>query len=126
MPNIMRGDTDTGERTFGNDYYQDLMLWSLPAALAGQDFAAPSQPGGLVDRIIQAAAPLAGKGEATLPLPVVATKSLPRIYHDASFSHGRPPPNCLRGGASISILSRPAVDHSEKSSQSDECDGSAT
>jgi uncharacterized protein (DUF608 family) len=58
MPNIMRGDTDTGERTFGNDYYQDLMLWSLPAALAGQDFAAPSQPGGLVDRIIQAAAPL--------------------------------------------------------------------
>ena len=27
MPNIMRGDVDTGERTFGNDYYQDMMLW---------------------------------------------------------------------------------------------------
>jgi hypothetical protein len=33
------------------------MLWSLPAAVAGRDFAAPSKPGGLVDRIIQAARP---------------------------------------------------------------------
>ena len=55
MPNIMRGDVDTGERTYGNDYYQDMMLWSLPAALAGQDFGAPAQPGGLVDRINKAA-----------------------------------------------------------------------
>jgi uncharacterized protein (DUF608 family) len=55
MPNIMRGDVDTGERTFGNDYYQDLMLWSLPAALAGQDFAAPAKANGLVQRMIQAA-----------------------------------------------------------------------
>ncbi|MHB8972442.1 MAG: GH116 family glycosyl-hydrolase [Pirellulaceae bacterium] len=55
VPNIMRGDVDTGERVFGNDYYQDLMLWSLPAALAGQDFAAPTKPGGLVDRILAAA-----------------------------------------------------------------------
>jgi hypothetical protein len=23
MPNIMRGDVDTGERTYGNDYYQE-------------------------------------------------------------------------------------------------------
>jgi uncharacterized protein (DUF608 family) len=54
MPNIMRGDVDTGERTFGNDYYQDMMLWSLPAALAGQDFGAPAQPGGLVHRVLEA------------------------------------------------------------------------
>ncbi|MCR4413337.1 MAG: GH116 family glycosyl-hydrolase [Thermoguttaceae bacterium] len=57
MPNIMRGDTDTGERTFGNDYYQNLMLWSLPAAVTGQDFAGPARPGGLVARIIRAARP---------------------------------------------------------------------
>ena len=48
---------DTGERTFGNDYYQDLMLWSLPAALAGQTVDEPCQPGGLVHRIIEAARP---------------------------------------------------------------------
>ena len=55
MPNIMRGDVDTGERTYGNDYYQDLMLWSLPAAIAGKDFGAPLRPGGLVDRMLRAA-----------------------------------------------------------------------
>jgi uncharacterized protein (DUF608 family) len=55
LPNIMRGDLDTGERTFGNDYYQDLMLWSLPAAWAGQTVEAPTRPGGLVDRILRAA-----------------------------------------------------------------------
>jgi uncharacterized protein (DUF608 family) len=55
MPNIMRGDVDTGERTFGNDYYQDMMLWSLPAAVEGKDFGAPAKPGGLVDRIRKAA-----------------------------------------------------------------------
>jgi site-specific DNA recombinase len=67
---------------------------------------------------------LVGKGEAALSLPVVARGSVPPIYHDASFSHGRPPPNCLQGGASINILSLPAVDHSDRSHQSDECDGS--
>jgi len=55
MPNIIRGDVDTGERSYGNDYYQDMMLWSLPAAMAGKDFAAPARPGGLVDRMIRAA-----------------------------------------------------------------------
>jgi uncharacterized protein (DUF608 family) len=55
VPNIMRGDSDTGERTFGSDYYQDMMLWSLPAALDGKDFSAPTRPGGLVDRILKAA-----------------------------------------------------------------------
>ena len=55
MPNIMRGDQDTGERKFGNDYYQDMMLWSLPAAIAGQGFDGPAKSGGLVDRVIKAA-----------------------------------------------------------------------
>jgi hypothetical protein len=55
MPNIMRGDVDTGERTYGNDYYQDMMLWSLPAAIQRQDFSGPTRPGGLVDRILKAA-----------------------------------------------------------------------
>ncbi len=55
MPNIMRGDADTGERTYGNDYYQDMMLWSLPAAILGQDFSGPTKRGGLVARIIRAA-----------------------------------------------------------------------
>lgn len=55
LPNIMRGDVDSGERTFGNDYYQDMMLWSLPAALEGTDLAAPVKSGGLVNRVILAA-----------------------------------------------------------------------
>jgi len=55
MPNIMRGDADTGESVYGHDYYQDMMLWSLPAAIAGKDLGAPAQPGGLVDRVVKAA-----------------------------------------------------------------------
>jgi hypothetical protein len=39
----------------GCDYYQNLMLWSVPAALAGGDLTGPCQPGGLVDRILRAA-----------------------------------------------------------------------
>ena len=54
QPNLFRGDLDTGECWFGNDYYQNMMLWSLPAALEGQDLAGPCKPGGLIDRIIQA------------------------------------------------------------------------
>ncbi len=53
-PNIMRGDKDTGERTFGSDYYQDMMLWAVPAAMAGQDLTGPAQPGGLVARVLAA------------------------------------------------------------------------
>lgn len=54
-PNIMRGDKDTGESVYGHDYYQDMMLWSLPAAMAGEPMQGPVKPGGLVDRVIQAA-----------------------------------------------------------------------
>ncbi len=55
--------SDTGERIFGNDYYQNLMLWSLPAALEGKDLSAPCAPGGLVDRVIQMAKKI-GRKEA--------------------------------------------------------------
>ena len=55
VPNIMRGDTDTGERVFGNDYYQDMIIWSMPAASAQEDLAWPVQPNGLVDRMLRAA-----------------------------------------------------------------------
>jgi len=54
-PNIIRGDADTGQRDFGADYYQDLMLWAVPAALAGQDLTGPLQPGGLLARVVEAA-----------------------------------------------------------------------
>lgn len=54
MPNIMRGDQDTGERTYGWDYYQDMMLWALPAAIEGKDLSAPVKRGGLVNRILKA------------------------------------------------------------------------
>lgn len=55
MPNVMRGDADTGERTVGSDYYQDMMLWSLPSALNGEDLSSVCREGGLVERVIQAA-----------------------------------------------------------------------
>ena len=47
--------TGEGQRTFGTDYYQNMMLWSAPAALAGTELTGPCKPGGLVHRIIEAA-----------------------------------------------------------------------
>ena len=52
MPNLVRGDT--GERIYGTDYYQSMMLWALPAALAGQDIAASRSQTSLVSRVIEA------------------------------------------------------------------------
>ena len=46
---------NTGKTHWGSDYYQNLMLWALPAALMGQDFSGPVKKGGLVNRIIMAA-----------------------------------------------------------------------
>jgi len=45
------------ERPFdsGSDYYQDLVIWSIPAALAGQDLTGPTRAGGLVEGVLQAA-----------------------------------------------------------------------
>lgn len=51
-PNLVRGDT--GERIFGTDYYQAMMLWALPSALGGTDLRGFCAAGGLVDRIIKA------------------------------------------------------------------------
>jgi uncharacterized protein (DUF608 family) len=53
QPNIVRGDN--GQRIYGADYYQNMMLWSLPAAIEGKGFDGPCEPGGLVDRMIRAA-----------------------------------------------------------------------
>jgi uncharacterized protein (DUF608 family) len=52
MPNIVRGDT--GERVYGTDYYQSMMLWALPAALAGTDLKGFCKQGSLMDRVIKA------------------------------------------------------------------------
>lgn len=53
QPNIVRGDN--GAPLFGSHYDQNMMLWALPAAAAGKDIKEFCAPGGLVDRIIQAA-----------------------------------------------------------------------
>jgi hypothetical protein len=50
---MLRGDT--GIELFGSHYDQNMMLWAMPAALEGKDIAAACAPGGLVDRVIQAA-----------------------------------------------------------------------
>jgi len=47
--------TGEGQRTYGTDYYQNMMLWAAPAAIKGQDIAESSKPGGLIDRIVKAA-----------------------------------------------------------------------
>ena len=47
-------EASTGERMSGYDYYQNMMLWSMPAALENADLRAPCAPGGLVDRVLQA------------------------------------------------------------------------
>lgn len=54
FPNTVRGDADTGQRAFGADYYQNMMLWAVPAALLDQDLTGPTRAGGLINRIIQA------------------------------------------------------------------------
>jgi hypothetical protein len=53
-PNMVRGTS--GDRLYGSDYYQNLMLWAIPAAMAGENLGGPCQPGGLATRIIAAAA----------------------------------------------------------------------
>jgi uncharacterized protein (DUF608 family) len=50
-------DVVDGTRYYGSDYYQNMMLWSMPAVLDNQDLAGPCQSGGLVRRVLQAAQP---------------------------------------------------------------------
>ncbi|MBI4556958.1 MAG: hypothetical protein HY706_05185 [Candidatus Hydrogenedentes bacterium] len=87
MPNILRGDVDTGERTFGNDYYQDMMLWSLPAALEGKDLGVPAKPGGLVHRMLRAAS---AKQRAVSSVPKRLPSS-PFTIHNSSLTPPSPP-----------------------------------
>jgi len=47
-------DRAGGQRQ-GYDYYQNLMIWSLPSVFAGGDFTQPAQADGLVDRVLRAA-----------------------------------------------------------------------
>jgi uncharacterized protein (DUF608 family) len=44
----------TGKRISGYDYYQNLMLWALPAAVENVDLREACASGGLVDRVIKA------------------------------------------------------------------------
>ncbi len=46
---------DDGSRGYGMDYFHNLCLWNTPAALMGQDLAGPARPGGLIQRLLQAA-----------------------------------------------------------------------
>ena len=47
---------DTGEGIWGNDYAQMMMVWALPAAVAGKDLASyAAATDGLIDRILRAA-----------------------------------------------------------------------
>ena len=46
--------TGTGERLYGNDYYQNLILWAFPAAIAAGDFSALVQ-GDWIQHILKAA-----------------------------------------------------------------------
>jgi uncharacterized protein (DUF608 family) len=52
LANLIR--CDTGARTFGCDYYQNMILWGVPAAIEGKDIKAFSQAGGLIDRVLKA------------------------------------------------------------------------
>ena len=54
MPILYRGDTGAG--IYGNDYSQMMAVWVLPAAIEGKDVSGPVKAGGLVQRMIAAAA----------------------------------------------------------------------
>jgi uncharacterized protein (DUF608 family) len=54
QPNLIRGDT--GEPIFGWDFYQNMGIWMLPAALARQTLAESNKLGTLVARVLAAGA----------------------------------------------------------------------
>lgn len=53
MPN--RVDPADGKVTYGTDFYQQMILWGLPAAIQGQTLKEFAAAGGLVDRVLKAA-----------------------------------------------------------------------
>jgi hypothetical protein len=48
---------DSGKRTFGTDYYQNTIIWAVPAAAQNQDLKTYCSDGGLIDRMIKAGKP---------------------------------------------------------------------
>lgn len=46
----------TGGTCHGHDYYDHMVVWTYPMAMAGQDLRAACAKGGLIDRILAAAA----------------------------------------------------------------------
>jgi uncharacterized protein (DUF608 family) len=49
--------SQTGGTCHGHDYYDHMVVWTYPLALAGQDIRAAVAPGGLIARILAAARP---------------------------------------------------------------------
>jgi uncharacterized protein (DUF608 family) len=56
QPNVVSGDT--GKRIYGSDYYQNMMLWAVPAAIDGHDINRAAANDGLIQRLLRA-----GKGQ---------------------------------------------------------------
>jgi non-lysosomal glucosylceramidase len=52
QPNVVSGDT--GRVIYGSDYYQNMMLWAVPAALDGHDIEKATGKGSLVERVLKA------------------------------------------------------------------------
>ena len=52
LPNLI--SCEDGHRTYGCDYYQNMILWGLPAAITGTDLSGPCKADGVVARILQA------------------------------------------------------------------------
>jgi uncharacterized protein (DUF608 family) len=53
LPNLIRGDHT--ESTFGNDYYQMLIIWGIPSALEGKSIEQYGDPDSFVNQIRKAA-----------------------------------------------------------------------
>lgn len=52
QPNVVDGDT--GKRIYGSDYYQNMMLWIMPAAMDGHDLQKAAAGNRLIDRVLHA------------------------------------------------------------------------
>lgn len=55
QPNVVDGYT--GKRVYGADYYQNMILWIIPAALQGHDLKQAVGSGSLVAKVLRAAQP---------------------------------------------------------------------
>jgi uncharacterized protein (DUF608 family) len=55
QPNVVDGNT--GKRVYGADYYQNMILWAVPAALERKDLKDGVGPGTLVHRVLEAGKP---------------------------------------------------------------------